>query len=122
MASIAVKLPLVRSDIDGFAMLKTIKATAKQNFKMLLLTNPGERVMDPSYGVGLKKYLFNNFTQVTFAEIESRIRDQVNIYMPALQIAEIEFTGSDFDNNALNVSISYYLPAIADTDLLEFTI
>ena len=122
MASIAVKLPLVLSEVDGFTMLKTIKATAKQNFKMLLLTNPGERVMDPLYGVGLKKYLFNNFTQITFSEIESKIRDQVEIYMPALQIAEIEFTGSNFDSNALDIKISYYLPAIADTDLLEFTI
>lgn len=122
MASIAVKLPLVKSEIDGFAMLKTVRATAKQNFKMLLLTVPGERVMDPLYGVGLKRYLFKNFTQITFSEIDTRIREQVSIYMPALQINEIEFTGSDFDSNSLVVRISYYLPAIADTDLLEFTI
>tara|TARA_B100000945_G_C19995930_1_gene418761 strand:+ start:170 stop:538 length:369 start_codon:yes stop_codon:yes gene_type:complete len=122
MASIAVKLPLVKSEIDGFAMLKTVRATAKQNFKMLLLTVPGERVMDPLYGVGLKRYLFKNFTQITFSEIDTKIREQVSIYMPALQINEIEFTGSDFDSNSLVVRISYYLPAIADTDLLEFTI
>ena len=122
MASIAVKLPLVRSETDGFAMLKTVKNTAKQNFKMLLLTNPGERVMDPLYGVGLKKYLFNNFTQITYSEIESKIKDQVSIYMPALQIYEIEFNGSNFDSNSLNIRISYFLPSIADTDLLEFTI
>ena len=89
---------------------------------MLLLTVPGERVMDPLYGVGLKRYLFKNFTQITFSEIDTRIREQVSIYMPALQINEIEFTGSDFDSNSLVVRISYYLPAIADTDLLEFTI
>tara|TARA_R100001594_G_scaffold144485_1_gene193586 strand:- start:200 stop:568 length:369 start_codon:yes stop_codon:yes gene_type:complete len=122
MASIAVKLPLVRSEIDGFGMLKTVRDTAKQNFKMLLLTVPGERVMDPLYGVGLKTYLFNNFTQITFSEIESKIREQVAMYMPALQIDEIQFVGSDFDSNALTVRISYYLPAIANTDLLEFTI
>lgn len=122
MASIAVKLPLVKSEIDGFGMLKTVRATAKQNFKMLLLTNPGERVMDPLYGVGLKRYLFQNFTQITFSEIDTKIREQVSIYMPALQINEIEFTGSDFDSNSLVIRVSYYLPAIANTDLLEFTI
>jgi len=122
MASIAVKLPLVKSEIDGFAMLKTIRDTAKQNFKMLLLTSPGERVMDPLYGVGLKRYLFQNFTQITFSEIDTKIREQVSIYMPALQIDEIQFSGSDFDSNSLVVRISYYLPAIANTDLLEFTI
>jgi phage baseplate assembly protein W len=122
MASIAVALPLVRSDIDGFRMHKNIRDTAKQNFKMLLLTNPGERVMDPLYGVGLKRYLFNNFTQITFSEIETKIKEQVMIYMPALEITEIQFTGSDFDSNSLAVRISYYLPSIANTDLLEFTI
>ena len=56
MASIGVALPLTRSDIDGFTMHKRIKDAAKQNLKMLLLTIPGERVMDPDYGVGMKKF------------------------------------------------------------------
>mgnify|MGYP003354002300 CR=1 FL=1 len=32
----------------------------KQNFKILLLTNPGERVHFPKFGVGLRNYLFEN--------------------------------------------------------------
>tara|TARA_R110002110_G_scaffold261829_3_gene477673 strand:- start:582 stop:950 length:369 start_codon:yes stop_codon:yes gene_type:complete len=122
MASIGVALPLTRSDIDGFTMLKKITVAAKQNFKMLLLTNPGERVMDPDYGVGLKRYLFNNFSQNTYSEIDSKIREQISIYMPAIQINEIAFAESNQDRNTLAVSISYYLPGIAVSDLLQFTI
>ena len=45
--SFGIKLPIERGTSDGFITLKTFKATIKQNFKMLLLTDPGERVMIP---------------------------------------------------------------------------
>jgi len=122
MASISVALPLTKNDIDGFTMLKRIKDAAKQNLKMLLLTIPGERVMDPDYGVGLKRYLFNNFTNETYTEIDTKIREQISIYMPAIQIGEIRFLDSEQDTNSLVVMISYYLPGISVSDLLQFTI
>jgi hypothetical protein len=122
MASIGVALPLTKNDIDGFTMLKRIATTAKQNLKMLLLTIPGERVMDPDYGVGMKKYLFHNFSGDTYSEIDTKIREQIAIYMPAIQINEIRFSSAEQDANKLAVSISYYLPGISVSDLLQFTI
>ena len=51
--------PLKYTDIDGpYQSIKNIKDTIKQNVKMVVLTSPGERVMDPSFGVGIRKYLF----------------------------------------------------------------
>ncbi|HIA11076.1 MAG TPA: hypothetical protein EYN69_03265 [Flavobacteriales bacterium] len=122
MASYGVALPITYDSGDGFTMLKRIKDVAKQNFKMLILTNPGERVMEPSFGVGLKRYLFENFSENVYAEIDTRIREQVNIYMPAIAIREIEFASTDQDNGHLAIFISYAIPAIAESDLLEFTI
>tara|TARA_R100001224_G_scaffold108392_1_gene84668 strand:+ start:88 stop:456 length:369 start_codon:yes stop_codon:yes gene_type:complete len=122
MASIGVALPLTKSETDGFTMLKRIRDAAKQNLKMLLLTIPGERVMDPDYGVGLKQYLFQNFTNETYTEIDTKIREQISIYMPAIQISEISFSESDQDENSLAVRVSYYLPGISVSDLLQFTI
>lgn len=122
MASYGVALPLTYDSGDGFTMLKRIQDVIKQNFKMLILTIPGERVMEPDFGVGLKKYLFENFSDSVYAEIDTRIRKQVSIYMPALIIQEIEFASTDQDNNTLAIFISYRIPAIGATDLLEFTI
>ena len=122
MASIGVALPLTKSETDGFTMLKHIRDAAKQNLKMLLLTIPGERVMDPDYGVGLKQYLFQNFTNETYTEIDTKIREQISIYMPAIQISEISFSESEQDQNSLAVRVSYYLPGISVSDLLQFTI
>ncbi len=89
---------------------------------MLVLTAPGERVMEPEFGVGVRKYLFENFNQNTFTKINQDIRMQVNKYMPIVDIIEVQFAGSDVDRNLLGVQIFYSVPDIGFTDLLEFTI
>ena len=61
MASLSVALPLQVDDSDGFVMNKSIGAVVKQNLKMLILTIPGERVMEPNFGAGIARYLFENF-------------------------------------------------------------
>jgi len=113
---------LQRDSGDGFAMIKTIKKLIKQNLKMLLLTDPGERVMEPNFGIGIKRYLFQNFGFSTQAEIENKINEQVRIYMPAVKIKEINFGRVDPDNNVLGFSIVYSIPDINIKDFLEFTI
>lgn len=122
MSSLAIKLPLIRDDADGFETVKSFRSLVKQNFKMLLLTDRGERVMEPNYGVGLKKYLFENFDQSTFSRIETDILEQVSIYMPIVAIQEISFQPSDQFSNRLNIKIAYAIPEIAAKDLLQFTI
>ena len=122
MSSLAVKLPLERDSSDGFGMIKSFKTLIKQNFKMLLLTNPGERVMDPTFGIGIKTYLFENFTESTFAKIERSIIKQTNIYLPNIMINEIFFDPAQQDTNVLSVRIRYSIPNLNIRDLLEFTI
>ena len=58
MAGFAPKLPLARDTGDGFALIKNFENMIKQNLKMLVLTSPGERIMIPDFGVGLRRYLF----------------------------------------------------------------
>ena len=45
---------------------------AEANAKNLLLTEPGERVMLPEFGCGLKKAIFENLTSQTMATLETR--------------------------------------------------
>jgi len=122
MASLAVKLPITRDSGDGFTMIKDFHTLIKQNFKMLLLTERGERVMEPSFGVGLKSYLFSGFTQSTFDDIEANIMEQTSIYLPVIVIEEINFITEHVDLNTLQISIKYSVPSINISDLLEFTI
>ena len=68
--TISPRLPLSSDNQFGYAMLVTMKQTISQNLKCLMLTAPGEKIMDPRFGVGLRKYLFRNFGPEVVNEIK----------------------------------------------------
>jgi len=114
--SFDAELPFRRSDTYGFAMIDDVADAVHQDLRILLLTSPGEKTMDPLFGVGLKHFLFQNLTRTTLGEIESRIRSQVQKYLSFIEIVDIQFqsaldsTGNgiaDFDPNLLGITISY---------------
>ena len=122
MASLAPRLPLTIDSGDGYTSIKSLKALVKQNFKMLILTNPGERVMEPEFGVGIKQFLFENYQSDVYARIDNAIREQASTYMPIVQITNIQFGTGGLDDNSLGIRIEYNIPDIAARDLLQFTI
>tara|TARA_Y100000592_G_C5481427_1_gene325803 strand:+ start:8361 stop:8729 length:369 start_codon:yes stop_codon:yes gene_type:complete len=122
MATLGVKLPITKDSIHGYTMISDFHSLIKQNLKMLILTNPGERVMIPDFGVGIQSYLFENFSESTYVEIENNIRSQVQKYLPVVTIGRLSFDNSSPDTNTLGVSLQYSIPALNVKDLLEFTI
>jgi len=127
MASgISPKLPLEHSKEDGFyEMHKETREAIKQDFKMLVLTSPGERVMDPQFGVGIRRYLFEQLTTSTYEAIRSRIISQASTYMSYLKISGMDFSDSGnqkTSQNTLYIKIFYDIPSLSDADFLELTI
>jgi len=122
MASISVRLPLTLDGTDGFGMIKTVKKMIRQNLKMLILTNPGERVMEPDFGVGIKQFLFQNASSNVYSQIDSKIREQIAEYIPAVTVQEINFYSIEPDSNKVSFRLTYSIPSIAANDLLEITI
>jgi len=78
--------------------------------------------MEPNFGVGVGSYLFKNFTESTYAEIDSKIREQVSRYLPVVTIDNIIFDASGQDFNELYMSLRYSIPNINVKDVLEFTV
>ena len=122
MSSFSVALPLRRDSNDGFVMNKKFITLVRQNLKMLLLTVPGERIMDPEFGVGLKTFLFQNFHEGTLAEIDAKVRAQAAKYLPVVSIIGLSFDQSRIDTNQLGIAIKFTIPNIGATDLLQITI
>ena len=121
MPGLSPKLPVTRDPDDGFSLTKTYKELATQNFKNLMLTSPGERIMDPNFGVGLRKYLFQPMSVFTFDDIAERIHQQVDTYMPFLKIIDIFFdtpSGEEFDNS-LGVRIEYFITPLNTFSTLD---
>jgi len=125
MSGISPKLPLTRDSDDGYRLTKTLKEVARQNLKMLILTTPGERIMIPNFGVGLRNYLFENVTDELLFEIRSKIIEQAKEYLPYIVINSVNFRQEDGSANGLSVepsSTSNYLHVVIDFTIdSEFT-
>ena len=130
MPGIAPKLPLNLdpSDLHVYKATKTLKATISQNLKMLVLTSPGERIMMPEYGVGIRNFLFSNDSYQTRQEISSKIREQTSIYMPFVNLVGVDVRAVPDDAVAssgasmgLFVLIKYTAPGISGADILELS-
>ena len=124
MNGIGPKLPLQRDDIDGaYTLIDVYAEEIKQNFKNLLLTSPGERIMNPDFGVGLRNFLFEPEPRVS-GMIRQRIAGQVTKYMPFVKINKLLFNhGIDpntaTDSNVLSILIEFEVPSINLQSSLE---
>ena len=129
MAGLTPQIPLLLSSEDGtYQLIKTYKNLVKQNFKNLILTAPGERMMDVNFGVGIRNFLFENDGALLYSEISSRIHEQVNRYMPFVIVTDIRFTSPEvmgfqgMDNNFLSMHIEYAIGPLDTADKLEITV
>ena len=120
MSGISPKLPLYIDPVDGIALNKTLKQMTRQNLKMIILTSPGERIMHPKFGVGLRRYLFMNNTQSTLSDIKRKIEEQVRTYLPSVRIRSIKFlseNGEEIRSSFENSSSSNYIKLVLDYEI-----
>ena len=121
------KLPLLHDPVDGYyKMNKTIGEVARQNIKMVVLTTPGERIMDPEFGVGARNYLFNTEV-VTHTSLRGKIMEQVKKYVPFVRIINIDIfdilvePGANAPSNSIGVQIEYTIPSVGLNDTFAVT-
>lgn len=126
LQGLSVSLPLTYDNEDGpYRLNKTLKQVVKQNFKNLILTSPGERVMMPTFGAGVRRLLFEPLTSETFSKVSQRISSQVTKFMSYLKIENISFVTPDQDSslspNSVRLIIKYNIGPINDSDTLIIT-
>tara|TARA_R110002012_G_scaffold26404_5_gene85845 strand:- start:472 stop:867 length:396 start_codon:yes stop_codon:yes gene_type:complete len=128
MASgIAAQLPLVFSDVFGpYNLITDYLSLARQNLKMLVLTSPGERMMDINFGVGLRGYLFEQHTTSLYSDIDTAVRKQTARYLPFIEIQQIDFTvpedNPDLFPNTLKVKITFRVTPLQVVSSLEIEV
>ena len=81
MAIFAPVIPLVPDDVSGYKMYDNLKSVVSFHLKNLLLTSPGERIHDPNYGVGVRRFLFEQSTRSALSRIESKISSKIGSYL-----------------------------------------
>ena len=118
--SVGVTLPLRRGNNGYFEVSYTTKDQIKSNIKSLLLTQKGERVMQPNFGSDLRKCLFEPNTKNLDSIIEDSITEAINTWMPYVTIESIlyDVDSTLTDRNRIDLELKYSLK-YSNSQILE---
>ena len=103
---IGVSLPFNAAGV--FNKTYSTKDQIKSNLINLLLTDKGERIMNPEFGADVRRSLFDNITESNNEVLRLKIIDAINIFIPEIELGNIDIV-PDFDYNTLNITINYRL-------------
>jgi uncharacterized protein len=107
---------ILKDGIDHYNVKDTSAVTDVQavieSMKNLILTEPGERIGDPRYGVSLRKFLFEpiDFGTATFMEME--IQHKLSLYETRISDVEIIVTPVEDDNYYL-ITINFAISLLS---------
>ena len=115
------KWPLSQGNHDTFELYDDVKQQISFYLKNLLLTSPGENISDPNYGVGLRRYMFEQNLPSVRSSISSRISSQISNYLPYLQVSNIQVGASaeEIDSNSMSIKIFYSIPGDVVQEVFE---
>ena len=85
----------------------------KQAIVNLLLTNKGEKLMNPEYGSNIRSYLFEPLDYGTAAEIKGNIKYTIDRWEPRINILNLNAT-PNFDDNGFDVDMTYEIRGTDD--------
>ena len=108
---IGVNLPLAEG--TGFTSNYTTWEAIKYNLINYFLTNPGERPGNPSFGGGLRAFIFEQISNDTTDLLKEDIQTKISSEFPTVDVVELNVTVNP-DNNEVAVAIFY---AIIDTNI-----
>lgn len=71
------------------AVVSDPDAQVRQKVNALLRTNPGERVMRPTYGVSMLQYVFENISRADLAAMQQDISDGFDDWIPSARLVRL---------------------------------
>jgi len=106
------KWPLKKGNEDVFEHYSNVRDQISYYLKSLLLTSPGEKISDPSYGAGLRRFMFEPNILEVQGQIQSVVSSQINRYLPFITVQEVQVIPTDQLNspNQITLRIVYFIP------------
>ena len=103
--AIGVNLPL--SGPAVFSSTFTTKESIKNNLINFFLTNPGERPLNPSFGAGLRSFLFEQANKPTFENLNAFITSKLETFFPEVKVLNLDILSPDNLPNSMVVTLNY---------------
>lgn len=104
---IGVTLPLQRGNTGYFAQSSSTLEQIKSNYRNLILTKKGERLMQPEFGCDIHSMLFENITEDMLETVRFAIISATERWMPFLEVRELDVVSLKEEPNKIDITVSY---------------
>ena len=108
--SVGLDLPIARQAGDQMGYFATTKTTIdaiKNDIRLLLMTQRGERLFQPLLGMNIRRFLFEQITNDTAIEIENDIVETFQIWLPFVELQNIDVDLGDQNRNKIKINITF---------------
>lgn len=100
------RFPLTPQPGTGIT-LSTGMDRLRQAVEIILDTEPGERIMLPDFGCGLRRYLMAPNTAATRTAIREDVTTALSMWEPRIRVTEVTVTAATDEPTLVWVDISY---------------
>lgn len=106
-------------DADGRVAWSVGPTNIRESIRIILMTEPGERLMLPSFGAGLGRFLFEPNIVTTHRSIEEAVLQSLARWEPRIKVDEVVVQPDTRDALAALLTIRYTLVVNRATDQLQ---
>jgi phage baseplate assembly protein W len=99
---------MTQNPISEDLALKRDEEAVKEAIKNLILTDRGERLMQPLVGGNIRAMLFENNTPATIKIIQETVKETINFYEPRATLLDV-IVQSSLDESTVQVAIYFYI-------------
>ena len=104
---VGLSFPLRADNNNNFTMTKNSLQQSRHTLRNLLLTYPGERVGNPEFGCRLREVCFEQHDENLPSKIEDVIIEATNVFLPYINIIDIETLTEENQPEKIFVSIKF---------------
>lgn len=94
----------------------------REAIRIILLTNPGERILLNSFGGGLATFLFEPNTTATRRLMQERVKNALRLWEPRITVQSVRVDADPASEQCALVTIEYQLVATQTTEALTLTV
>jgi phage baseplate assembly protein W len=111
-----------RVGADGRLAWSVGEENVRESIRIILLTEPGERLMREEFGCGLRRYLFEPNTVATRHLIRERIINAIGRWEPRVAVDDVTVEPDDSNPRLVAVNILFRLVATQALESLGMTL
>lgn len=100
-----------RVGADGRIAWSEGEPNVREAIRIVLSTEPGERLRLPAFGAGLRRFLFEPNTLATHTLIRQTIAEALKRWEPRIQVEAVEVQVDETDAESALATITYRLVA-----------